>query len=137
MLMLDTNMRRFPGAAAVGVIIDRRTCLVGLRTTRWQTVGANNVDTGYAVTMTSSSEKPGPVTLFASALYGWAIWWVQNARELSSRPRVVGDVPPPPLELELVEARVSHRVTLSQPERTSWPTGPSRPRNWLDDFEPE
>lgn len=139
MLVLDSTIRRYPGAAAVGVIVDHDTCLVGLRTQFWTPPGTPEIDrdVGYTVTMTTVGEERGPLTLYASALYGWAMWWVINAQDLSSRERFLKDLPPPPLELELFEARVPHRVTLSNPERSSWPTPRPQPYVPRDDLDME
>ncbi|MCX4666458.1 hypothetical protein OG453_07220 [Streptomyces sp. NBC_01381] len=139
MLVLDSTIRRYPGAAAVGVIVDHNTCLVGLRTQFWAPPGTpeSERDVGYTVTMSTVGEQPGPLTLYASALYGWAQWWVSNAQDLSSRERLLKDLPPPPLELELVEARVPYRVTLSDTERSSWPAPPPQPYVPRDDLDME
>lgn len=135
LLVLDHAMRQYPSAMAVGVVGDRDV-LVGLRTTSiWSLPGADPMDAnrGYAVTMTPAVDGPAPRTLYASALWGWATWWLHNADILSGRERSLNELPPPPLALDIVEARRCHRTYLSQPERTSWPRPPQLPRDSWED----
>lgn len=133
LLVLDAAMSK--GApSAVGVVIDERTCLVGLRTREEARVQETR---GYAVVMTADGPQPGPVALYASALLGWKQWWLDRADELSDRPVSLDRLPPPPLELDVVEAWTPHRVHLEAPEHARWPARPLRPRriglDWLDE----
>ncbi|MBO8189242.1 hypothetical protein [Streptomyces spirodelae] len=122
-LRVDTLLATHPAARAVGVVVDRGTAVVGLRT---RSPGLGDEGAGYTVTMQAAEPRDaGPVELYASALWAWALWWTDRAQELSDRDRVLGEVPPPPLELDVVEAWTPHRVRLERPARTEWSSSPS------------
>jgi hypothetical protein len=126
LLVLDETMRRHPGASAVGVLVDHASCLVGLRTDH------RAADTrGYAVMMTAAAQS-GPLALYASALLGWSQWWLDRADEVSDRPVSPWRLPPPPLEIDVVEAWTAYRVHVHEHERVRWPPTPHRPApEWL------
>lgn len=60
-----------------------------------------------------AGNEPGPVALYASALYGWALRWADQERH--------GQLPVPPLCLDVVEAWRPYRVRLEQADPVSWP----------------
>ncbi|MGP3992057.1 hypothetical protein [Streptomyces sp. 3N207] len=125
-LRVDALLATHPAARAVGVAVDRGTAVVGLRA---RLPGLRDEGAGYTVTMRAADPRDaGPVELYASALWAWALWWTQRARELSDRDRLLDDVPPPPLELDVVEAWTPHRVRLERPAWTEWSSSsPSSP----------
>ncbi|GLW74678.1 hypothetical protein Kpho02_69760 [Kitasatospora phosalacinea] len=123
MILLDTLMRRHLTAEVVGVLIDDRTCLVGVRARRWNNILGTR---GYAVTVRADGPKPGPLSLYPSAIYGWSRWWYSNALEFADRRVERDELPPPPPALDIVEAWQPYRLALEEPERTDWPQLPER-----------
>ncbi|MEU1377956.1 hypothetical protein ABZ442_30530 [Streptomyces triculaminicus] len=123
LLALDAARRRFPWAAAVGVLIGDRSVMVGLRT-HWH---GHEEPQGYAVTMTATSDEAGPLSLYPSALYGWATWWIRQTSAVVDEPVGLHELPPLPLELDVVEAWQPCRVRLTGHERVRWPACPTPP----------
>ncbi|WP_370424088.1 hypothetical protein AB8O64_35425 (plasmid) [Streptomyces sp. QH1-20] len=123
LLALDSLRRRRAAAQAVGVISGERTVLVWLGTSDLATAS------GYTVTMTADAE-PGPLSLYPSALLGWALWWREQADRLTDEHVSFEELPPPPLELDVVEAWIPYRVSLIAHERTTFTPLPRPPRDW-------
>ncbi|WP_370424358.1 hypothetical protein AB8O64_37010 (plasmid) [Streptomyces sp. QH1-20] len=121
LLALDSLRRRRAAALAVGVITGERTVLV------WLSTSDLAAASGYTVTMTADAE-PGPLSLYPSALLGWALWWREQADRLTDEHVSFEELPPPPLELDVVEAWTPYRVSLTAHERTTFTPLPSPPR---------
>ncbi|MET9648551.1 hypothetical protein [Streptomyces syringium] len=121
LLALDSLRRRRAAAQAVGVITDERTVLV------WLSTSDLAAASGYTVTMTAD-DAPGPLSLYPSALLGWALWWREQADRLTDEHVSFEELPPPPLELDVVEAWNPYRVSLTAHERTTFTPLPRPPR---------
>ncbi|MFI5672231.1 hypothetical protein [Streptomyces sp. NPDC051704] len=114
LLMLDRLCRRRPAARVIAVVTDSRTAVAWIRAR----ADILKPDSGYTVTMTC--EEPGPVELYASALYGWVTWWYSTVLELrgggtegGASPVSMRELPPPPAELDIVEAWRSYRIQIA------------------------
>ncbi|MFF4227409.1 hypothetical protein ACFYZH_31805 [Streptomyces abikoensis] len=139
LLVLDRLLQqRFAGV--IGVLVDDHTVLVWVHTHEgfWElTPDGYDGASGYIVTMTAEDpEAPGPVSLYPSALYGWALWWCLQAQQLiDDRDVGLADLPPPPLALDIVEAWRVYRVRLTAPDRVGFPA-PDIRQGWPPDMGP-
>ncbi|MFI0915462.1 hypothetical protein [Streptomyces abikoensis] len=133
LLALDRLRGRYPGARCIGIAADRHTMLV------WLTTARAAGQTGYLVTMTAADpQEPGPVSLYASALYGWARWWHgQAAALIGERTVTIAELPPPPLALDVVEAWRPYRVNITGHDRMTFSDAPTPPRPPADPDGPE
>ncbi|GEM_PF-5697013 len=102
-LAIDVSMCRDAGLAHAAVAADGVSCLVGIR--------GRPLFAGMLVTMSpADAADPGPVEMYASALYGWLVWRAQPEREPGKRLRSWRDLPE---WLDLVEAGTMTRVRLA------------------------
>ncbi|MFI9311519.1 hypothetical protein [Streptomyces triculaminicus] len=133
LLALDRLRGRYPYARCVGVIVDGHTMLA------WLTTARAASQAGYLVTMTASNpQEPGPLSLYPSALYGWARWWHSQAAALiDERAVTIAELPPPPLTLDVVEAWRPYRVDLTGHDRMTFPDPPTPARPPVDPDGPE
>ncbi|MEV5242606.1 hypothetical protein AB0K89_26390 [Streptomyces cinnamoneus] len=132
LLVLD-GLRQRRSATVVGVIVDDHTVLAWVHT--HDGYGGTS---GYLVTMTADDPgAPGPVSLYPSALWGWAQWWCDQAQQLvDNRDVGLADLPPPPLALDVVEAWRAYRVLLTGPDRVGFPAPNPLRRIGPPDIEP-
>ncbi|MER5302246.1 hypothetical protein ABT039_22685 [Streptomyces lasiicapitis] len=116
LIALHRLRTRRTAATAVGVTLSDRSALVWLNSP-----GLPGAGTGYLVTMTG--DEPGPVALYPSALYGWALHWLEQhpASALEELPDG-GALPAPPLCVDLVEAWRPYRIRLEHAESVTWPS---------------
>ncbi|MEU1307763.1 hypothetical protein ABZ419_02540 [Streptomyces cinnamoneus] len=140
LLVLDA-LRRRRSATVIGVIVDDHTVLVWVHTHDgyWErTPDGYDGASGYLVTMAADDpDAPGPVSLYPSALWGWAQWWCDRAQQLvDDRDVGLADLPPPPLSLDVVEGWRAHRVLLTGPDRVGFPAPNPFRRFGPPDIEP-
>ncbi|MFI9311520.1 hypothetical protein [Streptomyces triculaminicus] len=138
-LVLD-RLRRRRSAMVIGVIVDDHTVLAWVHTHEgyWErTPDGHDGASGFLVTMTADDpDAPGPVSLYPSALWGWAQWWCDQAQQLvDDRDVGLADLPPPPLALDVVEAWRAYRVLLT-PDRVGFPAPNPLRRIGPPDIEP-
>ncbi|MEU3774306.1 hypothetical protein AB0F11_14090 [Streptomyces sp. NPDC032472] len=138
LLMLDRLCRRRRAARVIAVVTDQRSAVVWVRTSG-DILGP---DTGY--TMTVTCDEPGPVELYGSALYGWVQWWVKTVMELrgggadgQQSPVQLRELPPPPDELDIVEAWRPYRAHITDIHRETRHRIPERPRQYWTEPGPE
>ncbi|MEU1307764.1 hypothetical protein ABZ419_02545 [Streptomyces cinnamoneus] len=133
LLALDRLRSRYPYARCIGIIVNRHTVLV------WLTTARAASQTGYLVTMTAADpQNPGPLSLYPSALYGWARWWHGQAASLiDERTVTIAELPPPPVSLDIVEAWRPYRVDLTGHDSMTFPAPPTPQRPLVDPDGPE
>ncbi|MGY4969555.1 hypothetical protein ACWGCC_10035 [Streptomyces nigrescens] len=123
-LVLDAMMRRYVLATTIGIRVDERTFLVGMRTPRLPgSVDPGEDNSGFTVVMSGASGAPA--ALYPSALHGWSRWWRREAQRLRDRPVARAELPEPPAELDVIEAWKHYRIRIGNYERTAWPPLPT------------
>jgi hypothetical protein len=129
-LLLDRLMTEYP-ACVVASVADERRCLVALRTSSFHA----DLPSGYQfeLTVPPSDEVP-PAPLYASGVYGWAVWWIWEASRVLERQRLWPDLPPPPSRLAIGHAGRVRQLAVDEVYRTQWPLPPRRrTAEWWDD----
>lgn len=125
-LEVDQLMARLPGCV-VGAAFEPDGCLVAVRTHR------DPVPHGYRFVLAAErADGPVPMPLYASAVYGWIRWWLEQTSCPQQR-KALGDLPQPPARLLLQHAGQEHGLEVSEVERAQWPapaTGVSD--RWLE-----
>ncbi|WP_274036247.1 hypothetical protein [Streptomyces sp. MMBL 11-1] len=112
--VLEDAVCAHPGALVVGAVTGRHSALVWVRVqppSVWQPVG-------YTVHVHA---KGGLPEFYASALYGWMRWWLENL-DRSALPDgfPLGVLlPRPPEMVEIVMAETSARLSIRNAERAS------------------
>lgn len=112
--VLEDAVRAYPGVLVVGAVTGSRSALVWVRVqppSVWQPVG-------YTVHVHAKGGQP---ELYASALYGWMRWWLENL----DRSALPDGFPPsmllprPPETLEMVMSETSAQLSIRHAERAA------------------
>lgn len=128
LLALEDVCRRRPHASVVGIPTSDRSALVWVSTSP----PLEDPRVGYVATIRSA--EPGPTGLYPSALYGWVIWWSEQAGNLDDEGKPpIARLPLPPPRLDVVEAWRPYRVHIEQPERVTWPAATPSPSSHRSD----
>ncbi|MFD8609542.1 hypothetical protein [Streptomyces sp. NPDC059631] len=115
--VLDAAVRACPGVRVVGAVTGRCSALVWVRVqppSVWQPVG-------YTVNVHAEGGQP---EFYASALYGWMRWWLENLdrRALSARLPLSVLLPRPPQTVEMVMPEITMQLLIRHAARV-----PDRP----------
>lgn len=110
--VLEDAVRAYPGVLVVGAVTSRYSALVWVRVqppSLWQPVE-------YAVHVHA---KDGKSEFFASALYGWMRWWLEDLDRSALPADFPADVllPRPPQTLEMVMPETSVQPSIRHTER--------------------
>ncbi|MCX4682223.1 hypothetical protein OG413_44385 [Streptomyces sp. NBC_01433] len=124
--VLEEAVRGYPGVLVVGAVTGSCSALVWVRVqppSVWQPVG-------YTVHVHTKGGQP---EFYASALYGWMRWWLENldqsALPAGCPPSVL--LPRPPQMVEMVMAETSTQLSIRHTERV-----PDRPFEIHDPQDP-
>lgn len=119
-LELDRLMTEFP-ETRVAAVFEPSRCLVAVR----RSLRYEDAQHGFQFALTPSlPDMAGPLSLYASGVYGWARWWLEENGRLQDRQCLWDELPQPPEELVLVHAWQEHVLHVSEVERTHWPAPP-------------
>ncbi|MFG2210953.1 hypothetical protein [Streptomyces sp. NPDC048638] len=127
--VLEDAVRAYPGVLVVGAVTGSHSALVWVRVqppSVWQPVG-------YTVHVSARTAKEGQSVFYASALYGWMRWWLENLDRsaLPDRFPVSVLLPRPPDVVEMVMPDASARLSIRHAERA-----PDRPVEFHDPEDP-
>ncbi|MFF2941257.1 hypothetical protein ACFVSQ_15590 [Streptomyces niveus] len=127
-LVLDQLMAAFPGCR-VAAVFEADRCVVAVRTSLFHDGG---VPHGYQFVLTPErQDTAGPLSLYASGVFGWARWWLKETSRLQDRQCLWDELPHPPEQLVLVHAWREHPLHVSEAaERAQWPSPPDRAMEW-------
>ncbi|MFB7918971.1 hypothetical protein [Streptomyces sp. NPDC056061] len=124
--VLNDAARAYPGVLVVGAVTGRGSALVWVRVqppSVWQPVG-------YTVHVHAEGGQP---EFYASALYGWMRWWLENLDRsaLPARFPVGVLLPRPPQMVEMVMPETTVQLAIRHAERV-----PDRPFETHDPEDP-
>lgn len=132
-LVLDQLVTSFPGCR-VAAVFESSRCLVAVRTSSLH----EEVPSGLQFVLTPERpDRAGPLSLYASGVYGWARWWLEESTRLQARQCLWDELPKPPDQLMLVHAWHEYSLHISEVESAHWPLPPDWEMAWWNDMPEE